>query len=255
MGMIRGGFLSQSVRAELRALLRDGHAEQRLARRANAMLLLDDRWSCEEFAEALYLDDDTVRSWRKTYDVDGLEGLRRFEGGGSDGYLSAEQEGSLKAWIAETLPRSTTVIGAFIATTFGVVYDSRSGLIELLHRLGFEYDKPETIGLELDPENRRAFIEGYANLLSSLGPGEAVVFADAVHPTQAARLVGGSAPAKDHLAIEPTSGRQRLDMHGPVDLESGKTAFDRRRNRRRRLDDQPPDRSAGGSRRCIRCWR
>jgi transposase len=109
--MIRGGFLSPRQRAELMALLRDGHTEQRLARRANALLLLDDSWSCEKVAKALYLDDDTVRGWRKTYVADGLEGLGRFEGGGSASYLSAEQESRLKAWIAETLPRSTKAVG------------------------------------------------------------------------------------------------------------------------------------------------
>ena len=58
--MIRGGFLSPAQRLELLGLLRDGRAEQRVARRANAMLLLDDGWSCEKVAKALYLDDDTV---------------------------------------------------------------------------------------------------------------------------------------------------------------------------------------------------
>jgi hypothetical protein len=77
--MIRGGFLSPRQRAELIALLRDGRTEQRLARRANAVLLLDDGWSCERAAKALYLDDDTIRGWRKTYDEAGVEGLRRFE--------------------------------------------------------------------------------------------------------------------------------------------------------------------------------
>ena len=52
--MIRGGFLSPRQRAELMALLRDGHTEQRLARRANALLLLDDGWSCERVAKALF---------------------------------------------------------------------------------------------------------------------------------------------------------------------------------------------------------
>jgi hypothetical protein len=55
--MIRGGFLLPGQRAQLMALLRDGRAEQRLARRANAMLLLDDGWSCERVAKALYLND------------------------------------------------------------------------------------------------------------------------------------------------------------------------------------------------------
>jgi hypothetical protein len=33
------------------------------------------------------------------------------------------------------------------------------------------------------------------------------------------------APAKEHLAIEQTSGRQRLNIHGAIDLETGKTAM------------------------------
>ena len=223
--MIRGSFLSPPERAELMALLRDGHTEQRLARRANAVLLLDDGWSCEKVADALYLDDDTIRTWRKSYDAAGVEGLRRFECGGSASHLSAEQEATLKAWIAATLPRSTNVIGAYIATTFGVFYESRSGLIALLHRLGLEYNKPEVIGRKLDPEKQQAFIEAYGKLLNSLGPDEAVVFADAVHPTHAARPVGCWAPSKENLAIEQTSGRQRLNVHGAIDLESGKTAM------------------------------
>jgi cystathionine beta-lyase/cystathionine gamma-synthase len=40
--MIRCGFLSAAERKELVSLVRDGLAEHRLARRANAILLLDD---------------------------------------------------------------------------------------------------------------------------------------------------------------------------------------------------------------------
>lgn len=223
--MIRGGLLSPSQRAELLALLRSGRTEQRVARRANAMLLLDDGWSCEKVAEALYLDDDTVRSWRKIYDEQGLKGLERFEVGGSSSRLSKAQEETLKAWIAAKLPRSTRQVGAYIEKEFGVVYESRAGLIALLHRLGLEYSKPKAISRKLDPEKQKAFIEAYAKLLNSLGDDEAVLFMDAVHPTHAARPVGCWAPSEENLAIEQTSGRQRLNIHGAIDLETGKTAM------------------------------
>src|SRR4029077_19114726 len=87
-------------------------------------------------------------------------------------------------------PRSTRQIGAYIAGEFGVVYESRSGLVALLHRLGLEYSKPERIGRKLDAEKQKAFIAAYESLLNSLGPDEAVLFMDAVHPTHAARPVG-----------------------------------------------------------------
>jgi hypothetical protein len=59
--------------------------------------------------------------------------------------------------------------------------------------------------------------------LNSPGPDEAALFADAVHPTHAARPVGCWAPRKEKLAIEQTSGRQRINIHGAIDLETGQT--------------------------------
>jgi len=221
--MIRAGYLSPEDRADLIALARDGSAAHRLARRANALVLLDDGWSCEQVAAVLFVDDDTVRRWHGLFLEDGLEGLTRFESGGCASRLSKMQEAALMSWISETLPRSTRQIGAHIEKEFGVVYESRSGLIALLHRLGLEYTKPETIGRKLDVEKQKAFIEAYENLLNALGPDEAVMFVDAVHPTHAARPVGCWAPTKENLAIEQTSGRQRLNVHGAIDLETGKT--------------------------------
>jgi transposase len=221
--MIRAGFLSREDRADLIALARDGSAAHRLGRRANALLLLDGGLSCEEAAKVLFLDDDTVRRWHGLFLEDGLEGLTRFEVGGRDGFLCVAQETALKAFVTASLPRNTRQIGAFIDKEFGIVYESRSGLIALLHRLGLEYHKPEVIPRRLDEAKQKAFIEGYEKLLNSLGDDEAVLFADAVHPTHAARAVGCWAPKEETLAIEQTSGRQRLNIHGAIDLESGQT--------------------------------
>jgi hypothetical protein len=59
--MIRAGFLDEAIRAELTAVVRDGKAESRVTRRANALLLLDDGLSCQAIAKVLYMDDDTIR--------------------------------------------------------------------------------------------------------------------------------------------------------------------------------------------------
>ena len=221
--MIRAGFLSPEDRADLIDLARDGSAAHRLSRRANALVLLDDGMSCEAVAKVLLLDDDTVRRWHGLFLEDGLEGLTRFDVGGRDGFLSMEQETALKAWVTASLPRNTRQVGAFIAKKFGIVYESRSGLIALLHRLGLEYHKPEAIPRQLDEAKQKAFIEGYEKLLNSLGDDEAVLFADAVHPTHAVRPAGCWAPKEQTLAIEQTSGRERINIHGAINLESGQT--------------------------------
>ncbi len=50
------------------------------------------------------LDNDTIRRWHGSFIEEGLEGLTRFEAGGSVGQLSGEQQDKLKAWVGATLP-------------------------------------------------------------------------------------------------------------------------------------------------------
>src|SRR5450631_3332505 len=220
--MIRAGFLTAAERRELRALARDGRSEGRVTRRANAMVLLDRGWSCAEVADALLIDDDTVRGWYELYEERGLAGLVVFDVGGSQSHLSQEQEAALFDWVRETLPRTTRTIGAWIAEMYGVEY-SRPGLIALLHRLKIEYRKPDLVSRKLDAAKQKAFIEDYDRLMNGLGGDEAVVFVDAVHPTHQVRLVGCWAPEDEKIAIAPSSGRDRVNIHGAIDLETGKT--------------------------------
>src|SRR6202166_766438 len=69
--MIRGCFLSEEDRNKLIALARDGSVASRVTRRANALVLLDDGWSCQEVAAALLLNDDTIRGWFKLFEQRG----------------------------------------------------------------------------------------------------------------------------------------------------------------------------------------
>jgi transposase len=220
--MIRGGFLDQTIRADLITLVRNGKAETRLTRRANALLLLDDGMSCQEIAKVLYLDDDTIRYWYELYSEKGLIWLADFGYKGRACELTAAQQDALKSWVAQSLPQTTTVVGEWIEKSYGVSY-SRSALIKLLRRNDMEYRKPELVPPKLDPVKQQAFIDGYEKLLNTLGDDEAVVFADAVHPTHAVRPAGCWAPKDTKIAIAGTSGRQRLNLHGAVDLETGAT--------------------------------
>ena len=157
-GMIRPGFLSPEERSALIALARDGSVTHRLARRANALVLLDDGVSCEQVAKMLLLDDDTIRRWHGAFAEGGRKALMRFEAGGSACALSEAQQEKLAAWVRAALPRSTRQVGAWIESEFGVGYDSRSGLVALLHRLGLEYRKPEVIPRHLNEDKQREFI-------------------------------------------------------------------------------------------------
>jgi transposase len=154
--MIQSGFFSEEDR---RALARDGSSPCRVTRRANALVLLDEGTSCQEVAPVLLYDDDTIRGWRKLFEQRGIEDITSFDVGGSASYLRVQQEDDLKAWVGAALPRSTRQIGAWLDKEFWLVYESRSGLIALLHRLGLEYHKPDIIPRKLNKEKQQAFIE------------------------------------------------------------------------------------------------
>src|SRR3954449_11991183 len=74
--MIRPGFLDPESRRDLIELARDGSAAHRLARRANALVLLDEGMNCAAVAKVLLLDDDTIRSWHSCMRKRGSRGWR-----------------------------------------------------------------------------------------------------------------------------------------------------------------------------------
>jgi len=218
------GFLDKSTRAELEAILRQGGHEYRVGRRANALLLLDDGMSCEAIARVLYMDDDTIRYWRKLYQEKGLAWLEEFGYKGRKSELSLAEQDELKQWVSDKLPHTTVIVCEWIEKSFGVIY-SRSGATKLLERLGMEYRKPKEIARKLDPATQAQFIKQYEAIMNNLSADETVVFADAVHPTHASRPAGCWAAKNTKVVIEQTSGRDRLNIHGAIDLETGKTSM------------------------------
>jgi len=78
--MIQSGFLSEEDCMALTALARDGSSPCRVTRRANALVLLDEGWSCQQVAHALLLDDDMIDGWRKLFEKRGIEGITSFVG-------------------------------------------------------------------------------------------------------------------------------------------------------------------------------
>ena len=76
--MSSAGFLTPEELTLLTALAKSGKLEHRVARRANAMVLLDRGFSFTTVAEVLLVDDSTVRDWQAEFRSTGIEGLQTF---------------------------------------------------------------------------------------------------------------------------------------------------------------------------------
>ena len=102
-------------------------------------------------------------------------------------------------------------------------YLGRSGLIALLHRLGMEHRKPKAISRKLDPVKQQVFIAKYEALLDQLPANEARDLRRCGASDHAARPLRRWAPKDMQLAVPQTSGRERMNVHGAIDLETGNT--------------------------------
>ena len=224
-GRMDKGFLTEQQRTEMKAILRRGSTPQRFARRVNAVLLLDKGMSCAQVAEVLFLDDDTVRGFHKAYVADGLAGLERFESGGSACDMSDQQIEAFVGWVDTEHPTSRRIAGAWLKMTCGLAY-SKPGLIALMNRVGLVFRKPTTVPRVIDADAQRDFIALYDKLLNGLTPTEMVMFMDGVHPTHQSRAAGcwtrRDAPP---LALATNSGRDRMNIHGAIDLATGQTVM------------------------------
>ena len=93
--MIRPHFLSPEDRLELERCVRRQREDHGIGRRANALLLLDDGESCTQIAKFLYLDDDTICCWYKTYRQDSWEALALDGWQGGHSRMTVAQDATL----------------------------------------------------------------------------------------------------------------------------------------------------------------
>lgn len=213
--MIHSGFLFLSGRREFVACVRSQREDHGVARRANAILLLDDGKSCEAIAEFLYRDDDTIRGW-DALSTDGRKG--------GQSRMTSAQEGELCDWLDDRFCRSTVEIRAHISKEFDLHY-SHSGCIKLLARLGFEYRKPKWLPRVASVEKQAEFIDKYDCLLNTLAAYEAVYFADTVHPEYQTKPAFGWVRAGSKPAVHTTAGRGWVNIYGALNLETFDAPF------------------------------
>lgn len=202
--------------AEKQALLslhkttRDGRVRDRI----KSVIHADNGWSVDEIADALLIHETTVRQHLKDY-VE--EQKLKPENGGSNSLLTEAQTHELIEHLILNTYSHTRQICTYIQQTYGVTY-SVSGLNKWLHKNDFSYKKPKGVPHKFDSDKQDEFIEKYEALKSELAEDEAIVFMDAVHPTQATKVSCGWIRKGMDKTIETTGSRTRLNLVGGIEL-------------------------------------
>ena len=143
--------------------------DRQLADRIKAVVLLGTGWTVVDTAEALLLDEDTVRSYRQAYQQGGTDLLLTIRYQGSDPKLSPGQIRELDQHLSTTPYLRAQDIVAYVKETSGVVC-TVAGMTDLLKRWDYVYKKATlTPGQHPEAAVQQAFIEDYQRLKGNKG--------------------------------------------------------------------------------------
>lgn len=223
---MQGFILTSEELQELRTAHKEvlKHKEGRKAYRINAIILLGSGWTTEEVAEALLLDEETLRSYVKKYRENGFTGLIETFHLGGFSKLSTEQISQLCVELDKNIYTRTKDICLYVQTQFGHTY-TVSGMTDLLHRLEYVYKKPKLVPAQPDLEAQELFLKQFNDFLANKRADEAIFFVDAMHPVHNTVASYGWIRKGSQKEFKSNSGRQRLNIHGAMNAQTFETTI------------------------------
>jgi transposase len=188
------------------------------------VLALDkSKWTQKDLAEIFGLDEDTITKIKQDFincNGDFESWIDTDYKGGNGTKLTSEQEQEVSRYVENNMIASSAIIQDHIFTAYQVFY-SISGLVKLLHRLGFSYKKPILVPDKLNPQLQDQWLQEYWQLeQQAQESGDVILFGDACHPTHNTITHGcwqkvGKNNTKE---IKAKSGRDRINIMGAYGL-------------------------------------
>ena len=203
-------FLSKEQRLELLAELKV-EDKARYNDRIKVVLLLDQNWTHAKISEALFIDEGTIRNWRKRYIEGGIEELIRDDWATKRCFLSEDQLLALSLHLEETTYTKTKVVVSYVYSKYKIRY-SISGMTKLFHEMEFSYKKSKGIPAKAEREAQKSFLKKYLGIRSH---GK-VYFIDSTHPRHCPELGYGWIKKGAEKEVPTNSGRSRLNISGAV---------------------------------------
>lgn len=207
------------------------HGDRRMVRRATALLLLACGRPASLVATQLGQSRATIYAWLRAFMLRGVASLAYQTPSGRPAKLTPAQKGQLHTLVAagpEAAGYATgcwhsALVQALIAREFGVVY-SRQYVTELLHNLGFSYQKARFVSDHLD-EERRAYwrtVTWPQILREARRQGALLLFGDEASFAQWGSLGYTWAPCGQQPLVKTCGKRKGYKVFGLIDYFSGR---------------------------------
>ena len=202
--------------------LRTAHRAERnrnAAYKINAVILLGTGWKLKQVKDALLIDDETLRSYVEKYKSGGIRKLVETNYQGRNSHLTDSQMDQLRAELESKIYLTTNAVIEFVKHAFEIEY-TPSGMRDLLHRLGYEFKKPKLVPGKPDCDAQEEFAQYYEGFMESKPADIEVLFIDAVHPEHNTMAAYGWIRKGQKRRLQTNSGRERLNLHGAINIET-----------------------------------
>jgi len=185
-------------------------------RRMNSLLLLDDGWTAEQVAKALFIDAETVREHLRRYQASGVVGIERLKYQGAACDLSEAQRAALAAELDARLYMTAKAVCGFVRREFEVDYTPHA-MAKLLNRLGFVYKMPKKVPAKADEAVQRQFVaEVLGPAMAAANDDAPLYFADGTHPSYTAHAAHGWIRKGETRELKSNHGRTNVSINGAL---------------------------------------
>ena len=191
---------------------------KRDAYRINAIVLLGTGWTIREVAEALFLDDETIRNYLNRYKRGKINTLLNDDYKGYSGKLSKAEKESLDKHLDQNTYLRTQDIVSYVFKEYKVEY-SISGMNDLLHKFGYTYKKPKLVPGKADAKAQEEFVEFYKELKKTKGANDYIYFMDGAHPQHNSVAAYGWIKKGTVKELKSNTGRKRININGAINIE------------------------------------
>ena len=176
--------------------------------------MLNAGYKSEEISRVLLIDSDTVTNWKKSFikrkDIDSWY---HYSYKSYNGKLSKKEELIFIEYLENNFVDTSKQAINFVKQEFQKKY-TESGMVSLLHKLGFVYKQTTLIPSKYAPKLQEAFKLEYEKLEKELKDDEIVLFMDGVHRQHNTAKSKVWIRKGKEKQIKSNTGRSRINLNG-----------------------------------------
>jgi len=178
------------------------------------ILMLNSGYKSEEISRVLLIDIDTVTNWKKSFTQrKDIDSWYFYSYKSYNGKLNKKEEVLFVQYLENNLIQSSKQAIEFVKQEFQKCY-TESGMVSLLHKLGFVYKQTTLIPSKYDPQSQAEFKKNYEDLEKEQKEDEIILFMDGVHPQHNTATSKAWIKKGKEKQIKSNTGRNRINING-----------------------------------------